>query len=89
MRRRLFSLCYLLAIVVIGTTFVLAVLGFVDALMLLVVTIPLGLVILFLRQKKIGPGVCAHCGYDLRASTGSCPECGAPIRTDRLGRIGA
>jgi len=33
------------------------------------------------RRTRIAAGKCVECGYDVRASEGVCPECGAKIET--------
>ena len=31
------------------------------------------------RRKRLRSGQCVQCGYDLRASSGVCPECGMNV----------
>ena len=51
----------------------------------LTAVLPGGSLVLWLRRrrKRGDEPLCASCGYDLRASAGTCPECGAAIETSQ------
>jgi hypothetical protein len=50
-----------------------------------IIAVPISLIFLWTstrwekKARRIRAGLCASCGYDLRASKGRCPECGSEI----------
>ena len=39
------------------------------------------------RRHRARVGLCLHCGYDLRASTERCPECGKPVPAGHISKV--
>jgi hypothetical protein len=61
---------------------------------LLCATVPVPLILIGLRcwcaaqmRRRASLCLCAKCGYDLRASTERCPECGAPILDTQVRKV--
>jgi hypothetical protein len=38
-------------------------------------------------SRRLLAGLCAACGYDLRATLGRCPECGSPRSPQQSPRV--
>jgi predicted RNA-binding Zn-ribbon protein involved in translation (DUF1610 family) len=46
--------------------------------------LPGAIVRVFVRSARHEDGYCVECGYDLRDSTGRCPQCGTPLERPSL-----